>query len=90
MLYFPIVIEQICLFVIYAVLGVYAVKKGYFTSASLDVISKLLIKITIPMFARDQKSDGEYGAGMLFVSTVCSILTLPLVCLVLEQLGSMV
>ena len=49
MLYFPIVIEQIALFLIYAMLGVYAVKRGYFTSASLDVISKLLIKITIPI-----------------------------------------
>ena len=90
MLYFPIVIEQICLFVIYAVLGVYAVKKGYFTSASLDVISKLLIKITIPIMLFANTINGatreEFIAALpILLATVLMYALLYLLSLILAR-----
>lgn len=47
--YFELVISQIIIFVIYAGIGVIAVKTGVLQEKSLDVISKLVIKITLPI-----------------------------------------
>lgn len=38
---------------------------------------------SIAMLAQSQHSAGEYSAGMIFVTTLCSIITLPLVCLMI-------
>lgn len=47
--YFELVISQIIIFVIYAGVGVIAVKTGVLQEKSLDVVSKLVIKITLPV-----------------------------------------
>lgn len=47
--YFELVISQIIIFVIYAGIGVIAVKTGVLQEKSLDVVSKLVIKITLPV-----------------------------------------
>ena len=36
---------------------------------------------SIAMIAETQHSDGDYAAGMIFITTLFSIVTLPLVCL---------
>ena len=36
---------------------------------------------TIAMIAETQHSDSDYAAGMIFITTLFSIVTLPLVCL---------
>ena len=38
---------------------------------------------SIAMLAQSQHSAGEYSAGMIFVTTLCSIVTLPMVCLLI-------
>ncbi len=49
MIYFELVISQIIIFIIYAAVGVIAVKTGLLQEKSLDVISKLVIKISLPI-----------------------------------------
>lgn len=90
MTYFPIVLEQIALFVIYALLGVYAVKRGYFTSASLDVLSKLLIKITIPIMLFANTINGatrqEFIAALpILLATVLMYILLYVLSLILAR-----
>ncbi len=47
---------------------------------TMTVIAALPSMTTIAMLAKTQGSEGEYSAGAIFVTTVCSIVTLPLVC----------
>ena len=94
MIYFPIVIQQIALFIVYAVIGVYAVKRGYFSSSSLDVISKLLIKITIPVMLFSNTVNGatrqEFIAALpILLATVLMYVLLFLLSLLLAGLFGM-
>ena len=66
MTYFSIVLEQIFIFVIYAV--------------TMSVLSALPTMTSVTMLAQIQKSADEYSAGMIFVTTLFSSVTLPLVC----------
>lgn len=50
---------------------------------TMVIISALPVMTIMPMFARAQGSDGDYSAGMLFVTTVFSIVTLPIICLLI-------
>ncbi|MGN0154231.1 MAG: AEC family transporter [Lachnospiraceae bacterium] len=47
---------------------------------AMTVLSALPTMTSIAMLAKSQKSEGEYSAGGIFVTTLCSIVTLPLVC----------
>lgn len=47
---------------------------------TMTVITALPSMTTIAMLAKSQKSEGEYSAGGIFVTTLCSIVTIPLVC----------
>ena len=51
----------------------------YFELA-MTVLSALPTMTSIAMLAKSQKSEGEYSAGGIFVTTLCSIVTLPMVC----------
>ncbi|MCM1158381.1 MAG: AEC family transporter [Bacteroidales bacterium] len=65
---------------------------GLFSGVNQDVrlamaiLSALPTMTSIAMLAKSQKSDGEYSAGGVFVTTLCSVVTLPLVCYVLAVL----
>lgn len=48
---------------------------------TISVLSSMSCMSAIPMIAQSQGSAGEYAAGLVFVTTVCLIFTLPLVCL---------
>lgn len=47
---------------------------------AMTVLSALPTMTSIAMLAKSQKSEGEYSAGGIFVTTLCSVVTLPLVC----------
>lgn len=51
---------------------------------SMSLLSALPTMSSVAMLAQNQKSAGEYGAGMIFVTTLCSIVTLPLVCFLIQ------
>lgn len=48
---------------------------------TLSLLSALPTMAAVVMLAQNQQSAGEYAAGMTLVTTICSIFTLPLVCL---------
>lgn len=50
---------------------------------TLAVLAAMPTMTSIAMLAQNQKSAGDYAAGMIFLTTVLSIVTLPLVCLML-------
>ncbi|MCQ2507564.1 MAG: AEC family transporter [Dorea sp.] len=55
------------------------------TAVTMCLLSAMPTMNTIAMLAKSQKSDGEYSAAMTFVTTVCSLVTLPTVCLILQS-----
>ncbi len=65
---------------------------GLFSWVSQDVrlamtmLSALPTMTSIAMLAKSQKSEGEYSAGGVFVTTLCSIVTLPVVCYVMAMM----
>lgn len=52
-------------------------------AVTLTLLSAMPSMSAIPMIAQSQGSAGEYATGMVFVTTVCLLGTLPLVCFVL-------
>lgn len=66
----------------YAFLGLFPVISAEIR-ITMVIISALPVMTIMPMFARNQGSDGDYSAGMLFVTTVASIVTLPMICLLI-------
>ena len=48
---------------------------------TMCILTALPTMTTVALFAKDQGSSGEYSAGMLFVNTVISMVSLPLICL---------
>ena len=50
-------------------------------AVTLSVLCALPSMASIAMIAETQHSDGDYAAGMIFITTLFSIVTLPLVCL---------
>ena len=48
---------------------------------TVSILSAMPSMSSIPMIAQSQGSAGEYAAGMVFITTVCFIFTLPLVSL---------
>lgn len=54
---------------------------GKDVAMTMSVLSALPTMTTIAMLAQIQKSAGEYAAGSIFVTTLFSIVTLPLICL---------
>ena len=50
-------------------------------AVTLSVLCALPSMASIAMIAETQHSDGDYAAGMIFITTLFSIITLPLVCL---------
>lgn len=106
--YFSIVLGQIITFIIYAAIGILAVKAEIYgtvilkmcifpivffyllklipgitqdIAVTMSVLSALPTMTSIAMLAQIQKSADEYSAGMIFVTTLFSIVTLPFVCL---------
>ena len=49
----------------------------------MAVVTAVPTMTSIPMLIKAQHSAGEYAAGMVFVTTVCSIISIPIVCLLL-------
>ena len=47
----------------------------------MSILTALPSMAVIVMLAQNQHSDSNYAAGMLLVTTLCSIITIPLVCL---------
>lgn len=68
--YFELVISQIIIFVIYAGVGVIAVKTGILQEKSLDVVSKLVIKITLPVMLFHNTITGVTAAEFLDTTSV--------------------
>lgn len=54
-------------------------------AVTMGVIAAMPGMSSVAMLAQNQKSAGDYSAGMIFFTTLCSIVTLPLVCLALGQ-----
>ncbi len=52
-------------------------------AVTAGVLSAMPGMSSVAMLAQSQGSDGEYSAGMIFVTTLCSIVTLPLICLLI-------
>lgn len=52
-------------------------------AVTMSVLSALPTMTTVAMLSQIQKSADEYSAGMVFVTTLFSIVTLPLVCLLI-------
>lgn len=52
-------------------------------AVTMSVFSALPTMTTIAMLAQTQKSADEYSAGMVFMTTLFSIVTLPLVCFII-------
>ncbi len=50
---------------------------------AMAVLSGLPTMSSIAMFAKSQNSEGEYAVGSIFVTTLLSLVTLPLVCYVI-------
>lgn len=50
-------------------------------AVTLSILCALPSMASIAMIAETQHSDGDYAAGMIFLTTLFSIVTLPLVCL---------
>ena len=50
-------------------------------AVTLSVLCALPSMASIAMIAETQHSDGDYAAGMIFITTLFSLVTLPLVCL---------
>lgn len=50
-------------------------------SITMGLLAALPSMSAIVMLAQNQHSAGDYAAGMLLVTTLCSIITIPLVCL---------
>ncbi len=48
---------------------------------TMSILTTLPSMAVIVMLAQNQRSAGNYAAGMLLVTTLCSIVTIPLVCL---------
>lgn len=53
---------------------------------AMTILSALPTMTSIAMLAKSQKSEGEYSAGGVFVTTLCSIVTLPIVCYIMAML----
>lgn len=52
-------------------------------AVTLAILSAMPTMTTIAMLAQNQKSAGDYAAGMIFLTTVLSVITLPFVCFLL-------
>lgn len=50
-------------------------------TVTMSLLSALPSMAAVVMLAQNQRSAGNYAAGMILVTTLCSIVTLPLVCL---------
>lgn len=50
-------------------------------TVTMSLLSALPSMAAVVMLAQNQHSAGNYAAGMILVTTLCSIVTLPLVCL---------
>lgn len=70
--YISIVLEQIEIFVVYILIGILV---------TLGILCALPTMSSVTMVAENQKSDGDYAAGIIFVTTLISVVTLPVVCL---------
>lgn len=67
---------------LYYTLGFFPAMQGDIQLA-IGVLSSMPAMTSIIMFASSQGSDGDYAGGQVFVTTLASILTIPLVCFVL-------
>lgn len=52
-------------------------------AVTISILCALPTMSTVAMMAENQHSDGDYAAGMILVTTVLSIITLPFVCYLL-------
>lgn len=68
--------------VFYQVLGLFPITDEIHLTMTL--LTALPSMSTIVMMAKSAGSDGDYAMGGIFVTTVCSILTLPAVCWILQ------
>lgn len=68
---FPLVFYEICRFL----------QVPHDITLTMSILTALPSMAVIVMLAQNQHSDGNYAAGMLLVTTLCSIITIPLVCL---------
>ena len=50
---------------------------------AMSMLAGMPVMTTITMLAHTQGSDGDYAAGMIFLTTIASIVTLPLVSLLI-------
>ena len=68
---FPLVFYEICQFL----------QVPHDITLTMSILTTLPSMAVIVMLAQNQRSAGNYAAGMLLVTTLCSIVTIPLVCL---------
>lgn len=68
---FPLVFYEICQFL----------QVPHDITLTMSILPTLPSMAVIVMLAQNQRSAGNYAAGMLLVTTLCSIVTIPLVCL---------
>lgn len=77
MTYFPIVLEQIGVFIIYACIGVLAVKSGVLNRQGLNQLSKLITKVVLPLLIFTNTINGatrEEFLSSLIILVIASVL----------------
>lgn len=67
---FPLVFYEICQFL----------QAPHDITLTMSILPTLPSMAVIVMLAQNQRSAGNYAADMLLVTTLCSIVTIPLVC----------
>ncbi len=70
------------LLVFYQLLGLFPMAEEVHLTMTLLTAAPSMS--TIVMMAKSSGSDGDYAMGGIFVTTVCSLLTLPLVCWIIQ------
>lgn len=85
--YYGIVLVKMILFPVafYAILGIFS-----FTTEirmTISILAAMPSMSSMAMMAKASGSEGDYAIGGIFVTTVCSIITLPIICWVLQNCG---
>ncbi len=86
---YEIYVEVLVKMVVFPVLFTLLLRRIPFLSdeiaVTMGVLAAMPTMTTITMLAQTQESDGTYAGGMTFLTTLCSIVTLPTVCLILGR-----
>lgn len=83
--FYGIVLFKMILFpvALFAVLGLFSVTKEIRMTVAL--LAAMPSMSSIVMMAKSSGSEGDYAVGGIFVTTICSIITLPVICWLIQN-----